>query len=176
VRYPVNALLNQCFDGAASGRVARIARVYGPLPASGLFSGIFIPRNQKRFLFPISFLLVDGQMPQKRSGLRVALYPVIQHAANQPGRTAGLSAAGGLGQMRMKAKKEKTRRETTAIKVWVTPAEKAAITLKADAYSLSASTYLRELALRSTRPPTRRGEKINHQGKRTDLQRVRTVR
>ena len=69
--------------------------------------------------------------------------------------------------MRMKAKKEKTRRETTAIKVWVTPAEKAAITLKAD---------LRELALRSTRPPTRRGEKINHQGKRTDLQRVRTVR
>ena len=36
--------------------------------------------------------------------------------------------------MRMKAKKEKTRRETTAIKVWVTPAEKAAITLKADAY------------------------------------------
>jgi len=28
--------------------------------------------------------------------------------------------------MRMKAKKEKTRRETTAIKVWVTPAEKAA--------------------------------------------------
>jgi hypothetical protein len=31
-------------------------------------------------------------------------------------------------------KKEKTRRETTAIKVWVTPAEKAAITVKADAY------------------------------------------
>ena len=55
--------------------------------------------------------------------------------------------------MRMNAKKkEKTRRETTAIKVWVTPAEKAAITVKADAYSLSASTYLRELALRSTRP------------------------
>ena len=73
--------------------------------------------------------------------------------------------------MRMNAKKkEKTRRETTAIKVWVTPAEKAAITVKADAYSLSASTYLRELALRSTRP----GEKINHRGKRTDLQRVRT--
>ena len=62
--------------------------------------------------------------------------------------------------MRMNAKKkEKTRRETTAIKVWVTPAEKAAITVKADAYSLSASTYLRELALRSTRPPTRPGEK-----------------
>ena len=40
--------------------------------------------------------------------------------------------------MRMNAKKkEKTRRETTAIKVWVTPAEKAAITVKADAYSLS---------------------------------------
>ena len=58
--------------------------------------------------------------------------------------------------MRMNAKrKEKTRRETTAIKVWVTPAEKAAIAVKADAYSLSASTYLRELALRSTRPPTR---------------------
>ena len=99
------------------------------------------------------------------------------NATNQPGRTAGLSAAGGLGQMRMNAKKkEKTRRETTAIKVWVTPAEKAAITVKADAYSLSASTYLRELALRSTRLPTRRSEKINHQGKRTDLQRVRTVR
>ena len=99
------------------------------------------------------------------------------NAANQPGRTAGLSAAGGLGQMRMNAKKkEKTRRETTAIKVWVTPAEKAAITVKADAYSLSASTYLRELALRSTRPPTRPSEKINHRGKRTDLQRVRTVR
>jgi hypothetical protein len=63
--------------------------------------------------------------------------------------------------MRMKAKKkEKTRRETTAIKVWVTPVEKAAITVKADAYSLSASTYLRELALRSTRPPTRPGAKI----------------
>jgi hypothetical protein len=77
--------------------------------------------------------------------------------------------------MRINAKKkEKTRRETTAIKVWVTPAEKAAITVKADAYSLSASTYLRELALRSTRPPTRPGEKINHRGKRTDLQRVRT--
>src|SRR5271157_605023 len=73
-------------------------------------------------------------------------------------------------------KKEKTRRETTAIKVWVTPAEKAAITVKADGYSLSASTYLRELALRSTRPPTRPGEKINHRGKRTDLQRVRTRR
>ena len=36
----------------------------------------------------------------------------------------------------------------------MTPAEKAAVTVKADAYSLSASTYLRELALRSTRPPT----------------------
>jgi len=46
-------------------------------------------------------------------------------------------------------KKEKTRRETTAIKVWVTPAEKAAITVKADAYSLSASTYLCDLALGS---------------------------
>ena len=77
--------------------------------------------------------------------------------------------------MRMNAKKkEKTRR--AAIKVWVTPAEKAAITVKADAYSLSASTYLRELALRSTRPPTRRSEKINHRGKRTDLQRVRNRR
>jgi hypothetical protein len=29
--------------------------------------------------------------------------------------------------MRMKAKKEKTRRETTAIKVWATPAEKGAL-------------------------------------------------
>ena len=48
--------------------------------------------------------------------------------------------------MRMNAKKKRpTRRETTAIKVWVTPAEKAAIAVKADAYSLSASTYLREL-------------------------------
>ena len=48
-------------------------------------------------------------------------------------------------------KKEKTRRETTPIKVWVTPAEEAAITVKADAYSLSASTYLRELALLGSR-------------------------
>ena len=102
---------------------------------------------------------------------------ITANAANQPGRTAGISAASGMGrQMRMDAKKEKTRRETTAIKVWVTPAEKAAITVKADAYSLSASTYLRELALQSTRPPARLGKKIKHQGKRTDLQRVRTVR
>ena len=54
------------------------------------------------------------------------------NAANQPGRTAGLSAAGGLGANEdERQKKEKTRRETTAIKVWVTPAEKAAITVKA---------------------------------------------
>jgi hypothetical protein len=39
------------------------------------------------------------------------------NAANQPGRTAGLSAAGGLGANEdERQKKEKTRRETTAIK------------------------------------------------------------
>ena len=45
------------------------------------------------------------------------------------------------------AKKEKTRRESTPVKVWVTPAEKAAIAEKAAAHSLSASAYLRALGL-----------------------------
>ena len=44
----------------------------------------------------------------------------------------------------MDAKKGKTRKESTPIKVWVTPEEKAA---KADAHSLSASSYLRRLGL-----------------------------
>jgi hypothetical protein len=35
--------------------------------------------------------------------------------------------------------KRKTRKESTPIKVWVTPEEKAAIAAKADAHSLSAS-------------------------------------
>jgi len=35
----------------------------------------------------------------------------------------------------------------TPIKVWVTPEEKAAIAAKADAHSLSASSYLRRLGL-----------------------------
>ena len=39
------------------------------------------------------------------------------------------------------AKKEKTRRESTPVKVWVTPAEKAA------AHSMSASRYLRAVGL-----------------------------
>jgi hypothetical protein len=43
----------------------------------------------------------------------------------------------------MDAKKGKTRKESTPIKVWVTPEEKAAIAAKADAHSLSASSYLR---------------------------------
>jgi mobilization protein NikA len=47
----------------------------------------------------------------------------------------------------MDAIKEKTRKESTPIKVWVTPAEKAAIAEKADAHSLSASSYLRRLGL-----------------------------
>jgi hypothetical protein len=47
----------------------------------------------------------------------------------------------------MDAKKEKTRRESSPIKVWVTPEEKAAIAAKADAHSLSASGYLRRLGL-----------------------------
>ena len=42
----------------------------------------------------------------------------------------------------MDAKKGKTRKESTPIKVWVTPEEKAAIATKADAHSLSASSYL----------------------------------
>ena len=45
------------------------------------------------------------------------------------------------------AKKEKTRRESTPVKVWVTPAEKAAIAEKAAAHSMSASRYLRALGL-----------------------------
>ena len=47
----------------------------------------------------------------------------------------------------MDAKKGKTRKESTPIKVWVTPEEKAAIAAKADAHSLSASRYLRRLGL-----------------------------
>jgi len=55
----------------------------------------------------------------------------------------------------MDAKKGKTRKESTPIKVWVTPDEKAAIAAKADAHSFrspgsvrgSASSYLRRLGL-----------------------------
>ena len=47
----------------------------------------------------------------------------------------------------MDAKNEKTRRESSPIKVWVTPEEKAAIKAKAGAHSLSASSYLRRLGL-----------------------------
>jgi len=47
----------------------------------------------------------------------------------------------------MDAKKGKTRKESTPIKVRVTPEEKAAIAAKADAHSLSASSYLRRLGL-----------------------------
>ena len=47
----------------------------------------------------------------------------------------------------MDARKGKTRKESTPIKVWVTPEEKAAIVAKADAHSLSASGYLRRLGL-----------------------------
>jgi hypothetical protein len=48
---------------------------------------------------------------------------------------------------RMDAKKGKTRRESSRIKVLVTPEEKAAIAAKADAHSLSISSYLRRLGL-----------------------------
>lgn len=44
-------------------------------------------------------------------------------------------------------KKERTRRESTPVKVWVTPVEKAEIGKKAAAHSLSASAYLRRLGL-----------------------------
>jgi hypothetical protein len=47
----------------------------------------------------------------------------------------------------MDAKKEKTRRQSSRIKVLVTPEEKAAIAAKADAHSLSVSSYLRRLGL-----------------------------
>ena len=47
----------------------------------------------------------------------------------------------------MDAKNEKTRRESTPIKVWVTPEEKDAIRAKAGAHSLSASCFLRRLGL-----------------------------
>ena len=49
--------------------------------------------------------------------------------------------------MDAKKGKGKTRKESTPIKVWVTPEEKAAIAAKADAHSLSASSYLRRLGL-----------------------------
>jgi len=45
------------------------------------------------------------------------------------------------------AKKGKTRRESTPVKVWVTPEEKAQIAEKAAAHSMSASRYLRALGL-----------------------------
>ena len=45
------------------------------------------------------------------------------------------------------AKKVKTRRESTPVKVWVTPAEKTVIAEKAAAHSMSASAYLRALGL-----------------------------
>ena len=48
---------------------------------------------------------------------------------------------------RTDAKREKTRRESTPIKVWVTTAEKAAIAEKAAAHSMSISRYLRALGL-----------------------------
>ena len=48
---------------------------------------------------------------------------------------------------RTDAKKEKARRESTPIKVWVTTAEKAAIAEKAAAHSMSISRYLRALGL-----------------------------
>jgi hypothetical protein len=51
-------------------------------------------------------------------------------------------------------KKGKTRRESTPVKVWVTPEEKSLIAGKAAAHSMSASAYLRalglELAVQST--------------------------
>jgi hypothetical protein len=47
----------------------------------------------------------------------------------------------------MPGPKKKTRRESSPIKVWVTPNEKAAIRAKAGAHSLSASSYLRRLGL-----------------------------
>ena len=45
------------------------------------------------------------------------------------------------------AKKGKTRRESTPVKVWVTPEEKTQIAEKAAAHSMSASRYLRALGL-----------------------------
>ena len=48
---------------------------------------------------------------------------------------------------RTDALKEKTRRKSTPIKVWVTTAEKAAIAEKAAAHSMSISRYLRALGL-----------------------------
>jgi hypothetical protein len=42
----------------------------------------------------------------------------------------------------MDASKERTRRESSPIKVWVKPAEKAAIEAKADAHSLSAYLHI----------------------------------
>jgi hypothetical protein len=60
---------------------------------------------------------------------------------------AGGGAAAASEAVANDAKKEKTRRECTPVKVWVTPAEKAAIAEKAGAHSMSCSRYLRALGL-----------------------------
>jgi hypothetical protein len=79
-----------------------------------------------------------GILPIRTSERRI---DTAANAANQPGRTAGLVAAGGLGQDEENAKKRKDPPRNNRHQGVVTPAEKAAITVKADAYSLSASTY-----------------------------------
>ena len=67
-------------------------------------------------------------------------------ALNNQARSSGQVPAT-ASEPRTDAKKEKTRRESTPIKVWVTTAEKAAIAEKATAHSMSISRYLRALGL-----------------------------
>jgi len=67
-------------------------------------------------------------------------------ALNDPARSSG-DVLATASEQKTDAKKEKTRRESTPIKVWVTTAEKAAIAEKAAAHSMSISRYLRALGL-----------------------------
>jgi hypothetical protein len=74
----------------------------------------------------------------------------------------------------MDAKKGKTRKESTPIKVWVTPQEKAAIAAKADTHSLSASSYLRRLGL--AMPSSIDDRSVGYSGPGEDQHRPRMVR
>jgi hypothetical protein len=68
-------------------------------------------------------------------------------ALNNPSRSSGEVPATASEPEISDAKKEKTRRECTPVKVWVTGTEKAAIGKKAAAHSMSSSRYLRALGL-----------------------------
>ena len=69
--------------------------------------------------------------------------PALNNPSRSSGEVPATASEGGIAD----ARKEKTRRESTPIKVWVTAAEKAAIAEKAGAHSMSSSRYLRALGL-----------------------------